>query len=429
MAELKTSYVTVQLPEIPDREVSIASFGAVEGVICTDAFRQAMRSLGEKGGTVRVPAGDWLTGPIEFSSHVRLHLEKGAVVRFSGNIADYRPARLSTFEGVRCYRLSSLLHAENCTDIAISGEGIFDGNGSAWWDMCQYTSGVKHMLASAKAGGPVEERVYDTFVQGVRPSFLEFVNCSRISIEGVTFKDSPMWTVHPLWSDNIHVRGIRIDNPMEDRFHHSQNTDGVNLDSCRNALVEDCEIFCGDDCVCMKSGKDEDGLAVGRVCENVEVRNCRFLRGIGGITIGSETSGGIRNLYCHDIDMGDVCIGVWIKSAPSRGAFIENLSYDNIHIGSVACEGICLTLGYTGAKAGQSYPFAPKIRNISVKNLTLDKGHTGVRLQGLPGYEPTNIRLENISVKAMYPLTAEDVLQVEMINCSFVGDPDFSQVI
>ncbi len=416
-----------KLPQIGSKTVSILSFGAKpDGSEKIDsALKSAVASLGEEGGTVLFPKGEYLSGAIHFTDHLRLHLEEGAVIRFSGDLNDYLPPVLGVFEGIRCYRPSALLHAEGKTDIAITGKGILDGNGEAWWDMVQYTAGVRHMLRSAEAGEPVENRVYSTFADGVRPCFLEFLSCSRILLEDVTFRHSPMWTVHPTWSEEITVRGIRIDNPMEDRFHHSQNTDGVNLDGCRNALVEGCTIYCGDDCVCMKSGKNADGRAAGHVCENVEVRNCHFVRGIGGITMGSETSGGIRNLYCHDIDMKDICHGIWIKSTPERGAFVENLTYENISMEAVCCSGFCLTLGYDSKE--NDGKFIPVIRNIHAENITMEDGKCGIEMNGIAGHEPYNVSLANVKMKAELPIRIENIKNVSLENLDLTKNPEYIQ--
>ena len=414
-------------PVFSGKKVSVTDFGAVSGgkVLCTDAFRDAMLSLGSEGGTVVVPAGRWLSGAIHFLDNIELHLEDGAEILFSPNLADYLPAVLGVYEGIRCYRPSAMLHAEGKRNVAVTGKGLLNGNGAAFWEMVYYTAGPRDMIESAKAGRPVEERVYTKWEQGVRPCFLEFLDCENVLIEDVTFKDSPMWTVHPTWCRNVTVRGISIDNPMDDRFHHSPNTDGVNLDGCRRALVENCTIYCGDDCVCMKSGKNEDGRASGHICEDVEVRNCHFIRGIGGITIGSETSGSIRNLYCHDIDMKDITIGIWVKSTPERGGFIEDLHYENIVIEEAAHSGFCIMLGYDNAEMNGQW--IPPIRNISAENVTLKDGKAGVLMNGIPGHEPHDIRLKNFDFYAEKPLEVTDIKNVTMENCSFKKNPSFVQ--
>lgn len=427
MNEIYRKTQTPCLPEIGAKKVSILDFGAASNGIerIDTALYAAMDALGTEGGTICFPAGTYLTGPVQFRSHLEIHLEKGATVLFSRKLEDYLPPVLGVYEGIRCYRPSAMLHAEKKTDLAITGEGVLDGQGDAWWDMVQYTAGPKHMMASAEKGEAPEKRVYSTWTDGVRPCFLEFLDCRRVLLEGITFRNSPFWTVHPTWCEELTVRNIRIDNPMQDRFHHSPNTDGINMDGCRNALVEGCTIYCGDDCVCMKSGKNRDGREAGHTCENVEVRNCHFLRGIGGITIGSEMSGGCRNLYAHDIDMKDICLGIWMKGTPERGGFIDHMTYENISIEAACCAGFQITLGYDAKEMNGQ--FVPKIHDITAANVTMTDGKAGIVMEGLPGYEPHDILLENITMKAELPIKMEYVKNVSFQNVSLDKTEEYIQ--
>ncbi len=413
------------LPRIASKQVSILAFGADPlGKERADAaLTAAIASLGEAGGTVVFPAGDYLIGPIQFTDGLEIRLEKGAVIRFSRVLEDYLPPVLGVYEGIRCYRPSAMLHAEGRHDIAITGEGLLDGQGDAWWDMVNYRAGTRHMLASAEAMEPPEARVYTKWEEGIRPCFLEFVSCERVLIQGVTFKDSPMWTVHPTWCRDVTVSGITIDNPMADRFHHSPNTDGVNLDGCDTALVEDCTIYCGDDCVCMKSGKNADGRAAGHVCQNVEVKNCTFLRGIGGITIGSEMSGGCRNLYCHDIFMKDVTLGLWSKTSPERGGFIENLEYENITVDSAAGAGFMIMMNYTSD--GVNPDFLPTVHNITAEHIRINDGKEGIVIEGMEGHEPYDICLRDVEVFAETPVKITNAKNVTLENINFIKNPEY----
>ena len=414
-----------ELPRIGAAVLDVTAFGADRsGEARSDAaLAAAIAALGPEGGTVVFPAGVYALGPIEFVSGLELRLEKDAVIRFSRELGDYLPPVLGVYEGIRCYRPSAMLHAQGCHDIAVTGEGLLDGQGDAWWDMVNYHAGSKAMLASAEAGEAPEARVYYSWTDGIRPCFLEFVDCERVLIQGVTFKDSPMWTVHPTWCRQVTVRGIRIDNPMADRFHHSPNTDGVNLDGCDTCLVEDCEIYCGDDCICMKSGKNADGRAAGHVCQNVEVRNCRFLRGIGGITMGSEMSGGIRNLYCHDIWMKDICCAIWSKSTPERGGFIEDLRYENIVIENADVVGFEVTLKYaSGELDARNFP---AIRNIHAENVLVKDAKRGINIEGIPECRPSDISLRNVTMKAELPIHVANADRITLENVSLEENPDY----
>ncbi|MGN0778291.1 MAG: glycoside hydrolase family 28 protein, partial [Aristaeellaceae bacterium] len=287
-------------PRIPERTVDIRDFGAVEGgeVCNTQAIRCAIDTLSrEGGGRVVFPQGRWLTGPIRLRSGMELHLEKGCEVIFSTRKEDYLPAVFTLYEGMRCYTYSAQLYACDCHDIAITGEGTFDGQGFVWWYMAAvYPEGAGRLHEACVQHVPVEQRVFNTEQQGLRPGMLHFVSCRNVLIEGCTFRFSPFWTLHPAWCENIIVRSIRVINP----YDHAPNTDGCNLEGCRRGLVEDVWVDTGDDAVCLKAGRDEDGRLQNRPCEDIVIRRITARRSHGGVTIGSEMSSGVRNVLVED---------------------------------------------------------------------------------------------------------------------------------
>lgn len=404
---------------IADREVSILDFGAESGgkVLNTEAIAAAIRTVAEAGGgRVNFPAGKWLTGPIHMQSGVELHLEKGCEVIFSQQKELYLPPVYTLYEGVRCYTYSAMVYAYQCHDIAVTGEGTFNGQGHAWWYMSCTRTGVLDMYAAGAEHRPVEDRVYQTEEDGIRPGLLHFLDCSNVLIEGVTFTFSPFWTVHPTWCENIIVRNVTVRNP----YLYAPNTDGVNLEGCRRGLVDGVFADTGDDAVCIKSGRDEDGRVADRPCEDIIIRNCRANRSHGGITIGSETSGGVRNILVEDCEFLDNRIGIWVKTAPERGNVIENIEIHNVKTKKIGYHGICITMGYYGdGNTPAEVSHMPAVRNIAIDGFTCESAPIGLEISGYPDYPIQNICLKNIAIHAEKGVTMEHVTDLQMENVSF----------
>lgn len=404
---------------IPDRRVSITDFGAVPGgqVKNTRAIADAIDHLSALGGgRVDFPSGQWLTGPIHLKSNIELHTEPDTEVIFSIDREDYLPAVFTLFEGVRCYTYSAQLYARNCHDIAVTGPGTWNGRGYVWWYWGVNRKGIEDMYRAGEEQRPVEQRVYDTEEMGVRPGLLHFVDCENVTIEGGTFQFSPFWTVHPTWCRNIIVRNISIRNPWD----NAPNTDACNLEGCCRGLVDGVDADTGDDAVCLKSGRDRDGRTVGRPCENIVVRHITAQRSHGGITIGSETSGGIRNVLVEDCHFMDTLIGVWIKTSHERGNVIENIEYRRIQIDRVRDEAVCITMGYyvDGNKQGP-LPNLPTVRNVLVEDLTCDHAGIGVKIDGVKEKPIQNVRLRNVSIHSDLPLKVRYMEGLHMENAVF----------
>lgn len=382
---------------IPARQVNIRDLGAVEGgkVKNTEIIRKAIDDLSAQGGgKIVFPAGKWLTGPIQFKSNIELHLDKDCEVLFSTDKEDYLPEVFTLYEGMRCYTWSAQLYAHMCHDIAITGEGTFNGQGFVWWYMVAvYREGINTLYDKAQSGVPVEKRIYNTEEQGLRPGLLHFVDCQNVLIEGCTFKFSPFWTVHPTWCENIIVRNIKVVNP----YDHAPNTDGCNLEGCKRGLVDGVWTDTGDDAVCLKSGRDHDGREAARPCEDIILRNIVSNRSHGGITIGSEMSGGVRNIYVEDCKFLNNLIGIWIKTAPERGGYVRDIEYHNIYCGKLRDEGICFTMGYyVNDYAPDGNRFMPTVENVLVENFTCEHAGTVVKICGHKQSPMKNIHLKNV---------------------------------
>jgi len=396
-------------PEFPDLRVDIRDFGAVEGGIVknTKPIADAIAyCAAQGGGHVVFPAGTWLTGPIHFRSNIDLHFEEGCKIEFSEEFADYLPPVYGILAGIRCYCPSHLIYAYRCKNIAISGTGTLDGHGQVWWPMAYKNPGMADLLVAGREGRPLEGRVYDRIEDGVRPRMIQLVECENILIENVHLQNSPSWTVHPAWCQNITVRGLTIVNPQK----VSHNTDGVNLESCKRGLIENCEIDTSDDVICLKAGRDEDAWEVGIPCEDIEVRNCHANRGHGGLTLGSETSAGIRNAWLHDCHFEDTYSGVRVKTMQGRGGVVENVDFENITVDNARLEAVYFTVRYTGEPLddhGKAVENMPTVRNISVENLRCGNAKIGIYVQGENGYPMENLYLKNMDLHAKTPVSID----------------------
>lgn len=391
-----------KLPEPPifsDNTFNILDYGAKENDDITEPLKVAINNCSAAGGgKVVVPCGSFKCGPIHFKDNVNLHLSKGSKIEFVTDFYAYLPVVYGTIAGNRVYSVSHFLYAYKCKNIAITGSGIFDGNGHAWWPMKHHQPGMQDLVKKGKAGVPVKERVYDKPEDGVRPRMCQFVECENVLIEGVTFINSPSWTVHPAWCKNITVRNLTIKSPQ-----NSHNTDGINLESCKRALVENCFVATGDDMICLKAGRDEDAFEVGIPCEDVEIRNCHSTDGKGCLTIGSETSASIRNAYIHDCHFGKMQRCVRIKTMKGRGGVVENIDFENLSIDEATIEAISITMRYAGEPLDdQSGPIEnmPKVRNLSIKGLNCKNAARSMCLFGVNGYNLENIHLEDINITA-----------------------------
>lgn len=396
----------LKLPEVrfPNFSTNIMQHGAIpitEGS-STPAFAQAIASCVEQGGgTVIVPPGHWETGPIHFQSNIRLHLEEGSIVSFSRKFEDYLPPVFCQRGGCWLYNYSPLLYAHNAENIGITGSGTLDGQGDAWWDWKQRQPGMVELFQMAAKGVPVEERVFGTEEAGVRPPMLQFIECKNVQLQGFTIKNSPSWTIHPVCCDNLTLSGLTI-------LGNGPNTDGIDPDSCRNMLIEDCFIDTGDDCLVLKAGRDEDAWKLNRPTENLVVRRLKAHRGHGGFVIGSEISAGVRNVWVEDCDFTGTDIGIRIKTAPGKGGFIENIHIQNVKMEQIRDEAILITMAYgmtsQGTVAGWSFQAATttptRISGISIQDVDCQGAQRALEITGDVRLPIRDVQLRNINIGA-----------------------------
>jgi hypothetical protein len=385
-------------PAFPPRTFDVTDFGAVaDGATKnTDAFRRAVAAaVNAGGGTIRVPPGRWLTGPIHLESNLNLHLEEGAELLFSRDFADYLPPVFTRWEGLEVYNYSPLIYAKDCTNVAVTGRGKLDGQGQAWWPWKRtQREAAARLYELASAGTPVEDRVFGV-EGGLRPSFVQTVGCTNVLIEGVTLTNGPMWTIHPVYSENVIVRDVKV-------ITEGPNNDGCNPDSSRNVLIEDSFFSTGDDCVVIKSGLNEDGWRVGRPSENIVVRRLKGELGHGGVVIGSEMSGGVRNVYVTDSEFKGTDRGLRIKSMRGRGGVVENVFYENVRHRDIRLMVVELTTFYASSTLEPKTRIPPLIRNVRIRNVVGYGAEKAMEIIGLPEAPIQDVIVENSEIKSKF---------------------------
>jgi polygalacturonase len=399
---------SIERTKFPKVDFNILLFGAVPNdstVLNHDIINGAIIECSlNGGGRVVVPAGDFYTGPITLKSNVNLYLEEGAKLIFSSQKDLYLPSVITRWEGIDCYNYHPLIYANGETNIAITGKGIIDGQGSndTWWSLCgaprfgwqpgmpgQNMGGRKRLLDAGEKMLTMDKRVMGKD-EALRPQLVNFVRCNRILIEDVTLLNSPFWVIHPLLSENIVVRGVKI-------INDGPNGDGCDPESCKNVLIDNCFFDTGDDCIAIKSGRNNDGRKWKTPSENIIVHNCRMKNGHGGVVIGSEISGGFRNLFVENCEMDSPNLDriIRIKTNTCRGGLIENIYVRNLKVGQCREAVLMINLLYENEENCRR-DFPPMVRHVWLQNIKCEKSRYGVLISGLPDDKNVNdIHIEN----------------------------------
>lgn len=327
---------SVRMCIFPDQDFPITQYGAKKGSILfnTRAFAKAIEACHRAGGgRVIVPSGEWKTGPIHLKSNVNLYLEEGAIIRFSDNPDDYLPAVMTSWEGLECYNYSPLIYAFECENIGISGKGILSPVMDTWriWFKRPkaHLDALKQLYAMGSTGVHVEQRQMAKGENNLRPHLIHFNRCRNILLEDFHIRQSPFWTIHLYMCNSGLVRRLDVQ-------AHGHNNDGIDLEMSRNFLIENCRFDQGDDAVVIKAGRNQDAWRLHTPCENIVIRNCDILNGHTLLGIGSEISGGIRNIYMTDCNAPrKVHRLLFLKTNHRRGGFIENIYIENIEAGDM----------------------------------------------------------------------------------------------
>lgn len=448
-------------PVIPDNTVNIKDFGAINGgqVLNTKAFADAINAVTLKGGgKVIIPPGIWLTGPIILKSNLELHAESGALIIFSTN-KDLYPVIKTSFEGLNTFRCLSPIYGKNIENVAFTGSGIWDGSGDAWrmvkkskltenqWKKLVASGGVlnekknewypseqfKEGLNNADQNVRFDLKTkedFETIRDFLRPVMVSIQNSKNVMFDGPGFQNSPAWCIHPLMIENLIVRNVTVRNPW-----YSQNGDGIDVESCKNVLVENCNFDVGDDAICIKSGKDEDGRKRGIPCENLIIRNNIVYHGHGGVTVGSEMSGGVRNMHVSNCTFMGTDVGLRFKSTRGRGGIVENIYISGIRMTDIPTNAISFNLYYGGKSVSemlmagkkrqepvieQVTEKTPQFKNISIKNIMVKGAKQAVFLQGLPEMNLQNIELSEMLLETENGFSVIDADGVNIHNIKLV---------
>jgi polygalacturonase len=441
---------------------NIINYGAMaDGItLNTKSINAAIDDCNKKGGgSVIVPKGLWLTGPIVLKSNVNLHLEKNSVVQFTMDFNQY-PLVKGNWEGLPQMRNQSPVSANNAVNIAITGNGIIDGGGDAWrmvkkekltesqWKKIVSSGGI--LSDDKKTWYPSEKSIkgsqlknpgeitrdktpefFESVKDFLRPNLLVFEKCKKILLEGVTFQNSPAWCLHPLMCEDLTIKNVYVKNPW-----YAQNGDGIDVESCKNVLIENSTFDVGDDGICIKSGRDEEGRKRGMPTENMAVSNCTVYHAHGGFVIGSEMSGGARNLYVSDCTFIGTDIGLRFKTTRGRGGVVEKIYVNNITMKDIVGQAILFDMYYAAQDpvplAGEKRE-APKVefqtvnettpqfRDFHISNIVCNGAEKAIFIRGLPEMHVKDVVLENIIVQANKGIDMQEASGIQFKNVKIIS--------
>lgn len=461
-AQFNVKMPVVITPKFRKDTTSIAKFGAVPDghFLNTKAINNAIDACNKKGGgVVLIPSGLWLTGPIVLKSNVNLHIAAGATLLFTADKSQY-PLVEANWEGLPQMRNQSPVSATGAVNIAITGKGIIDGNGDGWravksdkltagqWKKLVESGGVlsedkktwypseAYMKASKGPANPGQilpgrDAAYFASIKDfLRPNMVLITNCKYILLEGVTFQNSAAWCLHPLMNEHLTVRNVFVKNPW-----YAQNGDGIDVESCSNVLIENSTFDVGDDALCMKSGRDAEGRKRGMPTQNVIIRNCTVYASHGGFVIGSEMSGGARNLYISNCTFIGTDIGLRFKTARGRGGVVENIFIKDIYMKDIPAEAILFDMYYMakdpvpllGEK--RELPKAefkpvdettPVFKNFHISNVYCNGAAKGIFLRGVPEMHVKDIVLENMVLQADKGIDVQEASNITFRNITII---------
>ena len=396
--------------------------GNNKGELCTEAIQKAI-DLAEinGGGTIYFPAGNYLTGALKLKNNITLHIDAGAILKFSTNFDHYLPFVQLRWEGTVIQSFSPLLYAKDVENITITGRGTIDGQGEAWWKEIWRIESSKEKLELTKYQKMTQEANKDVKTEPYyertrsylfhRPPLFQAFNCKNVRIEGVTIQNSPFWTINPAFCDNVTVDGVTIFNP------YSPNTDGINPTSCKNVHISNCHISVGDDCITIKSGRDADGRKWATPTENVTITNCTMLSGHGGVVIGSEMSGGIKKITIANCVFDGTDRGIRLKAARGRGGVVEEIRISNIVMNKIKEEAFMFNLFYDKNTVQEPVTErTPIFRNIHISNVTATNVNTACRIIGIPEMPIHNLTFSNINIEAKQGFSIDTATDVELHN-------------
>jgi len=393
------------LPVFPDKVFNIADYGAINDGVTknTKAISDAIAACAKAGGgTILIPSGKWLTGPIKLKSNINFHLDEEAEILFSQNPNDYLPVVLTRWEGNECYNYSPLLYAKDCHNIAITGKGVINGQGWSWWHWKYSQDDAAQRLYDSQYNGiPVKDRIFGTEKDALRPPLIQLFNCNTVLLEDYTSKNSPFWNNHIVYCSNVVIRNIRLINPYD-----APNADGLDIDSSKDIYINGIFANVGDDALVIKSGLNEDGWRVNKPSENIVAENYHIATGHGGFVIGSEMSGGVKNILVRNCSYKGTELGIRIKSKRGRGSYVKNIWFENIEMEDINGEAIRINMFYPASSASSRTNTAPDFSNINLKNITCKGARDAIFIRGLPEHHIKELHFENVNITSKNGLLA-----------------------
>lgn len=453
----------LQRPSIPNYTVDIKDFGGIgDGVtLNSKAFADAMKHLSDKGGGhLNVPAGIWLTGPITILSNIDLHITKDAIILFDPDRSLY-PVINTVFEGLDTKRCESPINADGAKNISITGGGVIDGAGDDWrplkkskvsqpfWDKKVASGGVvvrdqwypdEGYLEGSRGAVmnvPAANANYDNIKSFLRPVLVSLRNCENILLEDCLFQNSPAWNLHPLMCRNLIINRVTVRNP-----EYSQNGDGIDVDSCENVIILNSTFDCGDDGLCIKSGKDADGRRRGRPCQNLIISGCTVYHGHGGFVVGSEMSGGVHNIKVSDCRFLGTDVGLRFKSNRGRGGVVDGIWIQDIYMTNIVSEAVLFNLYYNGSNSADRLEngilirgediarpvdeTTPAFRDIHINNVVCNGANQAMLFKGLPEMPVKGIEISNCTItsrKGIELSWSEDITLTNTTVVSSEGEP------
>jgi hypothetical protein len=401
---------------------NILDYGAKPGpTSSTAAIRSAVQACAKAGGgTVWIPAGTYSTGAIEMVSNMTLHIDSGATLRFVADRSEYPMIEHGRYEGVETRTLAANIGGYKLENIAIEGHGTVTASNADWLAMMRTDPSGRgawmNLLNLLQKSEPIPAELRAAAEKSLRTDFIRPVESKNVRIEGIHIVGSPMWVIHPLYCENVTIRDVMVES------YPGGNTDGVDVDSCRHVRISDSYFDTGDDGICLKSGKDADGLRVNRPTEDVAITNCTVHRAHGAVVLGSETSGGIRNVVASNIVSVGTDKGIRIKSTRGRGGLMENIRFDNWVIEDSRGAAIEVTNYYTRAPQEPVSARTPIFRNFAISHVTINRCPVAVSIEGLPEMPVEGLRITDVVANAKEGLHAFNTVGLELHNVRI--DPD-----
>lgn len=450
----------LDVPAFPERKVNITDHGAIADgfTLNTKAFVDAIHACAEAGGgTVVVPPGTWLTGPIKLESNINLHLERGALVQFSSNIHDF--PFIAGFDGKsKKYIITPLIHAYRAKNIAITGEGLIDGagevwryvkkdkltarqwkdlvasggvvsdDGKEWWPSREAMGGKEYLEQAEKSGRKLTLEDYAETREFLRPDLVDFVQCDGVLLDGTTFQNSPKFHVRPIQSENVIIRNVKVCAPW-----YGQNTDGIDPTSSRNVIIYNSTVDVGDDGICLKPGSIASRQKPGPACENIVVADCIVYHAHGGFVIGSETYGGVHNVSVRNCIFVGTDVGLRFKSFRGNGGLVENVFVDGIQMREMETDAILFDMYYSGdapdieatkdltvRKEEPVTDRTPRLQHLVIKNIVCNGADRAIVVNGLPEMPVKDVQFENVSVSSKRGVIGADVEGLRFKGCRIV---------